>query len=38
MQNKLEEIKQDLKDARNFGYLCKYDESIKNYKKIIDSI
>lgn len=38
MENKMEEMRQNLKEARNFGYLCKYDESIRHYKKIIDSI
>ena len=38
MQSKLEEIRQNLKEARNFGYLCKYEDSIKYYKKIIDAI
>ena len=38
MQSKIEEIRATLKEARNMGYLGKYDESIKYYKKIIDSI
>lgn len=38
MENKVEEVRVSLKEARNLGYLCKYDESISHYKKIIDSI
>jgi len=38
MQSKVEEIKTALREARNMGYLCKYEEAIKLYKKIIDSI
>lgn len=38
MQSKLDEIRSTLKEARNAGYLCKYDESMKYYKKIIDAI
>ena len=38
MQSQIEEIRQNLKEARNLAYLCKYDEAIKFYKQIIDAI
>lgn len=38
MLNKVGEIKADLKEARNFAYLCKYQQAQKLYKSIIDSI
>lgn len=38
MQSKLDEIKHDLKEARNFAYLGKYDQSLKQFKKIIDTV
>lgn len=34
----MDEVKHDLKDARNFAYLGKYEESLKHFKKIADSI
>ncbi len=38
MQSKIDDIRHDLKESRNFAYLGRYDESIKLFKKIIDSI
>ena len=38
MLNKIAEIKADLKEARNFAYLGKYQQSQKLFKCVIDSI
>ena len=38
MLNKVGEIKADLKEARNFAYLGKYQQAQKLFKCIIDSI
>ena len=38
MQSKMDGIKADLKEARNFAYLGKYQQSQKLLKGIIDSI
>jgi len=36
--NRVDQIKVSLKEARNMGYLGKYLEAQKEFKKIIDSI
>lgn len=38
MESKVEEIKLSLKEARNSAYLGRYDDAIKNFKKIVDWI
>lgn len=38
MQSKVEEIRHDLREARNFAYLGRYEDSIKQFRKIVDSI
>ena len=38
MLSKVGEIKADLKEARNFAYLGKYQQAQKLFKCIIDSI
>lgn len=38
MQSKVDEMRHDLKEARNFAYLGRYEDSIKQFRKIVDSI
>lgn len=38
MMNKIETMKADIKEARNAAYLGKYQQALKLFKTVIDSI